>query len=106
MEPNFNMNKNKDDEKVYTDPLGFKESTASERQNKFLSLRKNKKMKNTPIIKKLEYDPLKDKYELNQNSYDSSNNTIQNFFNSQEKTGFLYELISSNSFNVENNRKS
>ena len=102
MEPNFNMNKNKDDEKVYTDPLGFKESTASERQNKFLSLRKNKKMKNTPIIKKLEYDPLKDKYELNQNSYDSSNNTIQNFFNSQEKTGFLYELISSNSFNVEN----
>ena len=96
------MNKNKDDEKVYTDPLGFKESTASERQNKFLSLRKNKKMKNTPIIKKLAYDPLKDKYELNQNSYDSSNNTIQNFFNSQEKTGFLYELISSNSFNVEN----
>jgi hypothetical protein len=49
MEPNFNRNKNNDDEK-YTNPLAFKESKASDRQNRFLSLRKNKKM-NMPIMK-------------------------------------------------------
>ena len=43
MEPKLNINQK--DEKVYNDPLGFKESNTAERQNRFLSLRKNKKMR-------------------------------------------------------------
>ena len=43
MEPKLNTNQNKDDAKVYNDPLGFKESNTAERQNRFLSLRKNKR---------------------------------------------------------------
>ena len=43
MEPKLNINQK--DEKAYNDPLGFKESNTAERQNRFLSLRKNKKMR-------------------------------------------------------------
>ena len=67
-----------------------------ERQNKFLSLRKNKRMK--VITKKTEDDIIKEKYGFNQNSYDASNNVIQNFFNSQEKTAFFFFLINSTNF--------
>lgn len=100
MEPNFNRNKNDDDEK-YSNPLAFKENKASDRQNRFLSLRKNKKM-NLPIMKSGD-EQMQEKYELNHYSYDSSNNVIQNFFNSQEKPTFLYQLISSSNFNSQNN---
>ena len=99
MEPNFNRNKNNDDEK-YTNPLAFKESKASDRQNRFLSLRKNKKM-NMPIMKSGD-EQIQEKYELKQDSFDSSNNIIQNFFNSQDKPTFLYQLLSSSNFNSQN----
>ena len=99
MEPNFNRNKNNDDEK-YTNPLAFKESKASDRQNRFLSLRKNKKM-NMPIMKSGD-EQIQEKYELKQDSFDSNNNIIQNFFNSQDKPTFLYQLLSSSNFNSQN----
>ena len=97
MEPKLNINQNKDDAKVYNDPLGFKESNAAERQNRFLSLRKNKKMR--IAMPKTEDEKIKEKYELNQNSFDASDSVIQNFFNSQEKTAVLYDLISNKNFN-------
>ena len=99
MEPNFNRNKNNDDEK-YTNPLAFKERKASDRQNRFLSLRKNKKM-NMPIMKSGD-EQIQEKYELKQDSFDSNNNIIQNFFNSQDKPTFLYQLLSSSNFNSQN----
>ena len=99
MEPNFNRNKNNDDEK-YTNPLAFKESKVSDRQNRFLSLRKNKKM-NMPIMKSGD-EQIQEKYELKQDSFDSNNNIIQNFFNSQDKPTFLYQLLSSSNFNSQN----
>ena len=99
MEPNFNRNKNNDDEK-YTNPLAFKESKASDRQNRFLSLRKNKKI-NMPIMKSGD-EQIQEKYELKQDSFDSNNNIIQNFFNSQDKPTFLYQLLSSSNFNSQN----
>jgi hypothetical protein len=97
MEPKLNINQNKDDSKVYNDPLGFKESNTAERQNRFLSLRKNKKMR--IAMPKTEDEKIKEKYELNQNSFDASDSVIQNFFNSQEKTAVLYDLISNKNFN-------
>ena len=95
MEPKLNINQK--DEKVYNDPLGFKESNTAERQNRFLSLRKNKKMR--IAMPKTEDEKIKEKYELNQNSFDASDSVIQNFFNSQEKTAVLYDLISNKNFN-------
>ena len=97
MEPKLNTNQNKDDSKVYNDPLGFKESNTTERQNRFLSLRKNKKMR--IAMPKTDDEKIKEKYELNQNSFDASDSVIQNFFNSQEKTAVLYDLISNKNFN-------
>ena len=91
------MNINQKDEKAYNDPLGFKESNTAERQNRFLSLRKNKKMR--IAMPKTEDEKIKEKYELNQNSFDPSDSVIQNFFNSQEKTAVLYDLISNKNFN-------
>ena len=96
MEPNLNSINNKDDEKEYKDPFGIKGNNALDRQNKFLSLRKNKR--NKIELKKTEDEKINEKYELNQNSFDANNNIIQNFFNSQEKTAFLYDLISSTNF--------
>ena len=96
----MNINQNKDDAKVYNDPLGFKESNTAERQNRFLSLRKNKKMR--IAMPKTEDEKIKEKYELNQNSFDPSDSVIQNFFNSQEKPKFLYQLISDGNFKSEN----
>ena len=102
MEPNFNRKKNNNDEK-YNESLSLKENKVHDRQNRFLSLRKNKKM-NIPIMKS-EDDQIQEKYELNQNSYDTSNNIIQNFFNSQEKPKFLNQLISSSNFSAQNIEK-
>ena len=96
MEPNLNSINNKDDEKEYKDPFGIKGNNALDRQNKFLSLRKNKR--NRVELTKTEDEKINEKYELNQNSFDANNNIIQNFFNSQEKTAFLYDLISSTNF--------
>ena len=103
MEPNLNTIKNNDDEPEYKDPFNIKSNNALDRQNKFLSLRKNKR--NRKEFAKTEDEQIKEKYELNQNSFNPSNNVIQNFFNSQEKTAFLYDLISSTNFkdmNIEN----
>ena len=97
MEPNLNKNQNKDDEKIYNDPLGFKENNTAERQNRFLSLRKNKKIRIS--MPKTDDEKIKEKYELKQNSFDASDNIIQNFFNSQEKTAVLYDLIANKYFN-------
>ena len=96
MEPNLNTIKNNDDEPEYKDPFNIKSNNALDRQNKFLSLRKNKR--NRKEFAKTEDEQIKEKYELNQNSFNPSNNVIQNFFNSQEKTAFLYDLISSTNF--------
>ena len=96
MEPNLNTIKNNDDEPEYKDPFSIKSNNALDRQNKFLSLRKNKR--NRKEFAKTEDEQIKEKYELNQNSFNPSNNVIQNFFNSQEKTAFLYDLISSTNF--------
>ena len=96
MEPNLNTIKNNDDEPEYKDPFNIKSNNALDRQNKFLSLRKNKR--NRKEFTKTEDEQIKEKYELNQNSFNPSNNVIQNFFNSQEKTAFLYDLISSTNF--------
>ena len=78
--------------------MGFKENPL-ERQNHFLSLRKNKR-KNIPV-RLSQNEEINKKYELNQNSY-QNNDIIQNFFNSKEKTAFLYDLISNfiNSHNL------
>ena len=92
MEPNSNKFQNKEG----NEKISSKENMSLERQNKFLSLRKNKRMK--VITKKTEDDIIKEKYGFNQNSYDASNNVIQNFFNSQEKTAFLFDLINSTNF--------
>ena len=92
MEPNSNKFQNKEG----NIKISSKENMSLERQNKFLSLRKNKRMK--VITKKTEDDIIKEKYGFNQNSYDASNNVIQNFFNSQEKTAFLFDLINSTNF--------
>ena len=103
MEPNLNTIKNNDDEPEYKDPFNIKSNNALDRQNKFLSLRKNKR--NRKEFAKTKDEQIKEKYELNQNSFNPSNNVIQNFFNSQEKTAFLYDLISSTNFkdmNIEN----
>ena len=100
MEPNLNTIKNNDDEPEYKDPFNIKSNNALDRQNKFLSLRKNKR--NRKEFAKTEDEQIKEKYELNQNSFNPSNNVIQNFFNSQEKTAFLYDLISSTNFKVMN----
>lgn len=97
MEPKLGNNQNKHEEKIYNDPLEFKENNNSERQNRFLTLRKNKRIRIT--MPKTEDDRIKEKYELNQNTLDSSDNIIQNFFNSQEKPAFLYDLISNSNFN-------
>ena len=43
MEPNLNTIKNNDDEPEYKDPFSIKSNNALDRQNKFLSLRKNKR---------------------------------------------------------------
>ena len=96
MEPNLNTIKNNDDEPEYKDPFNIKSNNALDRQNKFLSLRKNKR--NRKEFAKTEDEQIKEKYELNQNSFNPSNNVIQNFFNSQEKTAFLFDLISSTNF--------
>ena len=96
MEPNLNTIKNNDDEPEYKDPFNIKSNNALDRQNKFLSLRKNKR--NRKEFAKTEDEQIKEKYKLNQNSFNPSNNVIQNFFNSQEKTAFLYDLISSTNF--------
>ena len=96
MEPNLNTIKNNDDKPEYKDPFNIKSNNALDRQNKFLSLRKNKR--NRKEFAKTEDEQIKEKYELNQNSFNPSNNVIQNFFNSQEKTAFLYDLISSTNF--------
>ena len=92
MEPNSNKFQNKEG----NEKISSKENMSLERQNKFLSLRKNKRMK--VITNKTEDDIIKEKYGFNQNSYDASNNVIQNFFNSQEKTAFLFDLINSTNF--------
>ena len=95
MEPK--LNKNKDGDNIYGAKNESKEDISSERQNRFLSLRKNKRIKK--VENKTEDEKIREKYELTQNSFDNSNNIIQNFFNSQEKTAFLYDLISSTNFN-------
>lgn len=97
MEPNLNKNLDEDD-KIFNSPMGFKENPL-ERQNHFLSLRKNKR-KNIPV-RLSQNEEINKKYELNQNSY-QNNDIIQNFFNSKEKTAFLYDLIS-NFINSHNN---
>ena len=97
MEPNLNKKLDEDDKK-FNSPMGFKENPL-ERQNHFLSLRKNKR-KNIPV-RLSQNEEINKKYELNQNSY-QNNDIIQNFFNSKEKTAFLYDLIS-NFINSHNN---
>ena len=97
MEPNLKKNLDEDD-KIFNSPMGFKENPL-ERQNHFLSLRKNKR-KNIPV-RLSQNEEINKKYELNQNSY-QNNDIIQNFFNSKEKTAFLYDLIS-NFINSHNN---
>ena len=99
MEPNFNRKKNNTDDK-FSESLSSKENKVNDRGNRILSLRKNKKM-NIPIMKS-DDEQIQEKYELSQNSFDSSNNIIQNFFSSQEKPKFLYQLISNNNFSSDN----
>ena len=63
MEPNLNTIKNNDDEPEYKDPFNIKSNNALDRQNKFLSLRKNKR--NRKEFAKTEDEQIKEKYELN-----------------------------------------
>ena len=57
-----------------------------------MSLRKNKII--NLQIKRFEEDNILEKYKLNPNSYDKSNEIIQQFFATEDKNGFLYQLLS------------
>ena len=98
MEPNPKHN-NHDDDTHYIDEMGFNKDSYSN-QSHFLTLRKNKRL--NLQNKKLETEKSTQKYKLDQNSYNQSNEIILNFFNSQDKPTFLHQLIS-NIFNSMNN---
>ena len=91
MEPNSKRN-NYGDNSEFIDEMGFHHDSSS-MQNHFLSLRKNKRQ-NLHGRRFQNEKTTENKYELNQNSYDQTNDIIQKFFNSQDKPAFLYEIIS------------
>ena len=93
MEPKLYINKDNKDQIN-------KDKKLLEREKHFLSLRKNKRI-NIPI-RQSKNEQIRKEFELNQNSYNSNNTIIQNFFTSSEKTAFLYDLVS-NIFNSQNN---
>ena len=90
MEPNFKQN-NYEDNSEFIDEMGF-QNDPTLKQDHFLSLRKNKRI--NLQIKRLEKDNTSEKYKLNQNSYDKSNEIIQQFFATEDKPAFLYQLLS------------
>ena len=90
MEPKSNLN-TLGDNANYINEMELKNDSSS-KQAHFLTLRKNKRM--NLHVKRFEPQKESDKYKLNQNSYDSSNEIIQKFFNSEDKPGFLFQLIS------------
>ena len=90
MEPKLKRN-NYEENTEYIDEMGFHNNSSS-KQAHFLSLRKNRRL--NLQVRRFQNEKTTGKYELNQNSYDQSNEIIQKFFNSQDKQAFLYELIS------------
>ena len=98
MEPISNKN-NDEDNSEYINVMGFSKDS-SLKQDHFLSLRKNKRLNLN--LKRLNLDKPVDKYKLDQNSYDQSNEIIKGFFNTQDKPAFLYQLISDLSNSIKN----
>ena len=98
MEPNSQKNKSQENSE-FIDEMGF-QGNSSSNQDHFLSLRKNKRIKIQH--KRINIETTTDKYFLNQNSYDQSNQIVQKFFSSQDKLAFLYDIIS----NLSNSIKS
>ena len=90
MEPNLSQ-KNNEDSSEFINEMGA-DNDPSFKKNHFLTLRKNKRL--NLQIKRLEVNKTTQKYKLNPNSYDQSNEIIQKFFNTQDKPSFLYQLIS------------
>ena len=90
MEPNFKQN-NYEDNSEFIDEMGF-QNDPTLKQDHFLSLRKNKRI--NLQIKRFEEDNTSEKYKLNQNSYDKSDKIIQQFFATEDKPAFLYQLLS------------
>ena len=98
MEPNSQKNKSQENSE-FIDEMGF-QGNSSSNQDHFLSLRKNKRIKIQH--KRINIETSTDKYFLNQNSYDQSNQIVQKFFSTQDKLAFLYDIIS----NLSNSIKS
>ena len=98
MEPNSQKNKSQENSE-FIDEMGF-QGNSSSNQDHFLSLRKNKRIKIQH--KRINIETTTDKYFLNQNSYDQSNQIVQKFFSTQDKLAFLYDIIS----NLSNSIKS
>ena len=98
MEPNSKRN-NQDENTEFIDEMGFQDNS-SLKQDHFLSLRKNRRLNNQ--LKRLNIETPKEKYPLNQNSYNQSSEIIQNFFTAQDKIAFLYEIISNLSNSIQN----
>ena len=90
MEPNLSMNNTRNNTE-YVNEMDFQNDSLS-KQNHFLTLRKNKRINFQ--MKRFETQKSTEKYKLNQNSYDPSNEIIKNFFNTQDKPSFLNQLIS------------
>ena len=90
MEPNSQKNKSQENSE-FIDEMGF-QGNSSSNQDHFLSLRKNKRIKIQH--KRINIETSTDKYFLNQNSYDQSNQIVQKFFSTQDKLAFLYDIIS------------
>lgn len=100
MEPNLD-NKYTGNNSEFNNKNNIQKDSLSQ-QKHFLSLRKNKRL--NLQMKRFETQKPTEKYKLNQNSYDPSNEIIKNFFNIQNKSDFLSKLISSiTSSNIDNN---
>ena len=98
MEPNSQKNKSQENSE-FIDEMGFQGNSSSNRDH-FLSLRKNKRI--TIQHKRINIETTTDKYLLNQNSYDQSNQIVQKFFSTQDKLALLYDIISNLSNSIKN----
>ena len=98
MEPISKKNKDENNSE-YINVMEFNKDS-SLKQEHFLSLRKNKRLNLN--LKRLNIVKPVDKYKLELNSYDQSNEIIQRFFNAQDKPTFLYQIISDLSNSIKN----